>query len=186
MVQALKRRVIAETVVVDLKMRLLQYTILSLLFCACSSQKHAKELSDAQMEILNSIVGEKVYHKTIISEFDEPISNYVENNFLEFNLCFEGLGARRIEFSEEELKILKNQFDSQVKINLNRISPKLKQGATRKREEFKTVSISLPAVFRGDSLALYYISGRYGGEFSLLQKKSGTWQKACSSLVWIE
>jgi len=167
-------------------MRLLKFSILTFLVSACSSQKYARELSATQMEILNSVVSEKVYHRTIVSEFDEPISNYVENNFLDFNLCTEEFGSTKIKISKSELEFLKSNFDSQTSININRIIPKLRKRAVRKRQRFKTVSISLPVVFRGDSLGLYYTSGTYGGEFSLIQKKNNSWEKICSSLVWIE
>lgn len=143
-------------------------------------------MSQAQREILNTVGGEKIYFKTITSEFDEPISDYIDTNSLTFDLCSEEFRTGKIQFSEEEIKFLKSQFDLQVQINLNRISPKLNKKTSRKREEFITRNISLPVVFRGDTLALYYSSGRYGGQFNLLQKKSDTWQMACSSLVWIE
>lgn len=168
-------------------MRLLKISILSLLYYACSSQRYARELSVSQREILNSVVSEAVYHKTLISEFDKPISNYVETNFLEFDLCSsEEFRAKKIQLSEDEIKFLKSRFDSQKIINLNRLNPKLSNRAAQKRERFKTVSISLPVIFRGDSLGLYYVSGTYGGEFGLLQKKNNSWEKVCSSLVWIE
>lgn len=167
-------------------MRFLQFSILSLLLCACSSQKYAIQLTSEQREILNSIVGKKVHQKTIISEFDEPISKYVEDNFLAFNLCSKEFGSQKVQITDEELEYLKNQFDRQTIINLNRLNPKLRIRASRKRERFKSINISLPVVFRGDSLGLYYVSGTHAGEFSLLQKKNNNWEKACSSLVWIE
>ena len=167
-------------------MRLLKFSILSLLCYACSSQRYARELSVSQRQILNSLVSEKVYHKTIISEFDEPISNYIEDNFLSFNLCIEEFGAKKIIISDEELKFLKSRFDSQKIINLNKLNPKLSNRAAQKRVRFETLSISLPVIFRGDSLGLYYVSGTYGVEFGLLMKKNKSWEKVCSSLVWIE
>lgn len=44
----------------------------------------------------------------------------------------------------------------------------------------------MPVVFRNGSMALFYATGTYGGEFGLLQKKQGKWERICSSIVWIE
>jgi hypothetical protein len=50
----------------------------------------------------------------------------------------------------------------------------------------KSSVISLPILFRNNTMAIYYNTETSGGSLTLLQKRNSKWKIICSSSVWIE
>jgi len=148
---------------------------------SCSSKKLL--INKNQINVLNEVLyssNYNIYYKTIINDLNKPIKDYIIND-MEFQFC-ENAGITSIKPSE--IFFLKNQ--KLKTLNLYKLPLDLKGKITRKKKGFKTSYISIPILFRNNTMALYYITQRYGGSFMLLQKKKSKWVTLCSSQVWIE
>ncbi len=159
------------------------------LILSCSSTKEIFVVQEENLEVLNDIIGESnggIYYESIDSDLQKPIDSYVNKYLLEFYLCINDIDSSTTKISELEISYLKEQFSKHEIVRFDKLSAELKEKIVKNHERFKTVSISLPVVFRNGSMAIYYVSGTYGGGFNLLQKNNEKWNVICSNSVWIE
>jgi len=168
-------------------MRSIIYSIAATVILGCSSYKKLTARHKDNLSALESILRKSnggIYHRTIIQENQKPISLYVESYNFELNLCVPDADPASVYISDREFAFLKKEFSNQTVVKLDRLYPELRNKMIKKHQRFKTVSISMPVVFRNGSMAMYYATGTYGGEFGLLQNKQGKWERICSSIVW--
>lgn len=154
----------------------------------CTSNKNVINYDNNVTEVLHDIIKEankKTYYKTIIKDSGEPISSYVNNEYLEFYLCVSEIDSAII-IPKNEVVYLNQKFRQLTVARIDKILPKLNQNITRKKNELETSYISIPIFFRNNTMAIYYFRERYGAGFNLLQKKNEKWKKICSRTVWIE
>lgn len=158
-------------------------------FFSCSSKKGISKISEENSIVLNSILSNssgEIYYQTITEDVQKPLESYFEPYLLEFNLCNKNVDSSIVKISKQEMGFLKENFKNQSKIRIGGIHPEFKNKITKKKERLKTFYISMPVVFRNGTLAIYYISGTYGGGFNLLRKANSKWEMICSNSVWIE
>ncbi|MGG8498150.1 hypothetical protein ACQY1Q_17250 [Tenacibaculum sp. TC6] len=154
------------------------YLSICLMTISCSSNKLI--ISKDQTDILNEILYSSdynVYYKTIISDLNKPLEDYI-TSAMEFQFC------ENESIKPNEISFLKKQ--KLEVINLYKLPLNIKEKITRKKKDIKTSHISIPILFRNNTMALYYNTQRDGGSFMLLQKKETKWEIICSSLIWIE
>lgn len=166
----------------------LKIILLSIILSSCSSIEQIA-LKDAETKrILRNIVKNnpnKVYYKTITLDGDKPIVSYVNQEYLEFYLCKKGIDSV-IKIPKNEIKFIKEKFKTHKVLKLDKLLPKLKDKLSKKEEKLKTQYISIPVLFRNNTMALYYNLETYGGEFTLMQKNNGKWNVICGRSVWVE
>ncbi|WP_440120737.1 hypothetical protein [Tenacibaculum sp. Ill] len=149
-----------------------------LITISCSSKKLL--ISENQINVLNEILhssNNNIYYKTIVNDLEKPIEAYISNE-MEFQFCENEV------ITPDEISFLKKQQLEVV--NLYKLPLDIKEKVTRKKKDIETSHISVPILFRNNTMALYYNTQRYGGNFMLLKKEKSKWKVICSSLVWIE
>jgi hypothetical protein len=157
------------------------------IFFSCSPTKsNFIEQNIEEIEVLNEIVNENTYYKTIIKDLNKPIDFYVQKHFLQFNLCINDSLTNNIVLNEEDIMFIKQKFRNSRTFRIDNLNNKFKAKITKDKIRFKTNYISYPVIFRDDKLAIFYYSSTYGANFNLLKKISGKWKIVCSSQVWIE
>lgn len=150
---------------------------------SCSSVK--KPISKNQINVLNTILNSSkysIYYKTIINNgtnLRKPIEEYITKN-LEFQFCDFNF------VNESEILLLKKEFKKQKVENLYKLPLIYKNKLTKNKILYEASFISLPILFRNNTMAVYYNTQTYGGNLTLLQKKNSEWKIICSSSVWIE
>lgn len=155
---------------------------------SCSSTKKTTEMDIELKEVLEYIVkknSSEIYYKTIIRDVNKSIASYINEEYLEFYLCLKKIDSV-VKIPKKEIQYVKRKFKEQSIQNLNKLLPKLKNNIKKNREKFKTKYISMPVLFRSNTMALYYNLQEYGGEFTLLKKNNGKWEVICGRSVWIE
>ncbi len=170
-------------------MRKLLLILILISIISCSSKKGISKISVENIIVLNSILTNsngEIYYQTITEDLQKPLESYFEPYLLEFYLCNKGIDSSKVKITKQEIGFLKENFKNQAKNRISRINPEFKNKVTKKKERFKTIHISMPAVFRNGTMAIYYVSGTYGGGFNLLQKVNNKWEMICSNSVWIE
>ncbi|WP_428742302.1 hypothetical protein [Tenacibaculum sp.] len=164
-------------------------TIAVLIFItSCSSNKNTINKVNNEYEVLSYILKKSkgnIYYKTITEEGNIPIESYVKNRYLEFYLCSNGIYSP-IKIPKEEVVFLKQKVKSISVQRIDKLFPDLKDKTTKKKIRFKTSFISMPILFRNNTMAIYYATQTYGGEFKLLRKVNGEWETICANSVWIE
>jgi hypothetical protein len=157
-----------------------------LLFGCSSTKSNFTEQNIEEIIILNNIIKENTYYKTIIKDLNKPIDFYVQKHFLQFNLCVNDSLRNNIVLNEEDTIFIKQKFRNQKTLRIDHLNNEIKVKTTKDRIRFKTNYISLPVIFRDGKLAIFYNSSPYGSSFNLLKKIDGKWKIVCSSQVWIE
>lgn len=163
--------------------------LILIFFFNCSANQIVSEIDDDKINILNSILNKSnttVYYRTIIEDLNKPISFLLNQTTLNFNFCNKDIDPTRRVISDIEILFLKNKFKKQTTLKIDKINSTFKDKVTKKNERFKTTYITIPEVFRGGKMAIYYSNSTYGGEFTLLKKVNNKWEKICSSSVWLE
>ena len=163
--------------------------IISIIFLSCSSKKDLSGVQGENIEVLESILNKskgEIYYKTINTDLQKPIHTYIEAYLLEFYLCDKDVDTSSIHISIEEVGFLKRKFENHSIVRIDKLKSGFRSKITKKHKRFKTVSISIPVVFRNGTMAIYYMSGTYWGGFNLLQKRNNKWELICSNSVWIE
>ncbi|MDX6745505.1 hypothetical protein SHK09_01775 [Polaribacter sp. PL03] len=150
---------------------------------SCSS---AKEITDEnQINVLNTIIQSSkssIYYKTINNNgtsFKKPIEEYITDN-LEFQFCETYI------IKENDIVFLRKEFKKLKVKNLYKLPSIYKKNITKEKKSFETSFISIPILFRNNTMAIYYSTETYGGSLTLLQKRNSKWETICSSSVWIE
>lgn len=155
------------------------YLFLCISFISCSSQK--KIISQNEIDVLNEVLhssNNTIFYKTINKDLNKLINGFI-NNDIEFKFC-----EKEIIIEPSEISFLKNK---KLEIrNLRRLPLNFKQKLTKKKRKIETSHISMPLIFRNNTMAIYYNSETYGGSFILLNKKKSKWKILCTSQVWIE
>ncbi len=154
------------------------YLFICFITISCSSKRLL--IDENQIDVLNEVLKSSkynTYYKTIIKDLNKPIEDYITND-MEFQFC------ENDTIEPKEISFLKNQKLEIV--NLYRLPLSIKEKITKKKKGFETSFISMPILFRNNTMAIYYSTQRYGGSFMLLKKENSTWKIICSSLVWIE
>ena len=150
---------------------------------SCSSAK--KAISENQINVLNTIIQSSkysIYYKTINNNgtnLKKPIEKYITNN-LEFQFCEPDI------INENDIIFLRKEFERQKVKNLLKLPLINKKKLTKEKKRLETSFISLPILFRNNTMALYYNAQTYGGNLILLKKIKSKWEIICSSSVWIE
>ncbi|MGQ3678869.1 hypothetical protein [Tenacibaculum discolor] len=166
----------------------LKIIIVVIFMNSCSSYKEAADNMNAEYEVLSSVLKESsgnIYYKTIIEEGNIPIDSYVKDKYLEFYLCGKDVDSP-VKIPKEEVAFLKQKVKSVSVQRIDKLFPSLKEKTTKKKERLVTSFISMPILFRNNTMAIYYSTQTYGGEFKLLQKVNGEWETICANSVWIE
>ena len=155
-----------------------------LIIVGCSSViKDVKKTNDLQ-KIMYLITNKDVFYKSVIKDKKKPIYLFVQPNLLEFNLCdTNGLGE--IQLSNNEVEFIRDEYRIQRKVRLDKILNKNNYLSTNKLGN-ETKFITVPVIFRNNTMAIYYSYSKYGGGFNLLQKKDSNWQVVCSNAVYLE
>lgn len=169
-------------------LNVLKIIIVVIFMNSCSSYKEAADNMNAEYEVLSSVLKKSrgnIYYKTIIKEGDIALESYVKNKYLEFYLCIKGINTP-IKVSKEEVLFLKQKIKNISIQRIDKLFPSLKEKTTKKKERLVTSFISMPILFRNNTMAIYYSTQTYGGEFKLLQKVNGEWETICANSVWIE
>ena len=154
----------------------------------CSSKKSTINKVSNEHEVLSYILKKSsgnIYYKTIIEEGNIPIDSYVKDKYLEFYLCGKDVDSP-VKIPKEEVAFLKQKVKSVSVQRIDKLFPSLKEKTTKKKERLVTSFISMPILFRNNTMAIYYSTQTYGGEFKLLQKVNGEWETICANSVWIE
>ncbi|MEY8860826.1 hypothetical protein [Tenacibaculum singaporense] len=162
--------------------------IIVIFMSSCSSYREVVDNMNTEYEVLSSVLKESrgnIYYKTIIEEGNIPIESYIENKYLEFYLCSNGVDSP-VKIPKEEVAFLKQKVKSVSVQRIDKLFPNLKEKTTKKKERLVTSFISMPILFRNNTMAIYYSTQTYGGEFKLLQKVNGEWETICANSVWIE
>ena len=170
-------------------MRIFIIVIVLIITPSCSSTNELSKVQEESLEVLNDVIlksNGEIYYKSINSDRQEPISSYVQKYLLEFHLCVKDIDRSKTKISEQEVSYLHERFSNHKIVRLDKLSSEFSEKTVKKHKRFKTVSISLPVVFRNGTMAIYYVSGTYGGGFSLLQKSNNNWNIICGNTVWIE
>jgi hypothetical protein len=159
------------------------YVFFLFIIVSCSSNKVL--ISNNHIEVLNTILSSsrnKIFYKTIINDVNslkKPINEYIKDN-LQFQFCQSNI------ISEGEICFLRKKMKNLQTKSLLKLPLDYKNKLTKKKKEIEISFISIPILFRNNTMALYYNTQRYGGSFTLLQKKDSKWEIICSSSVWIE
>ena len=167
----------------ELNIKKLIFVFLCMVNLSCSSSK--KTISKNQVNVLNTILHSSeysIYYKTIINNgtsFKKPIEEYITDN-LEFQFCESDI------INKSEIVFLRKEFKNQKVKNLNKLQLNYSENLTKNKKIFETSFISIPILFRNNTMAIYYNTQTYGGNFTLLEKRDSEWKIICSSLVWIE
>lgn len=150
---------------------------------SCSSVKAT--ISENQIDVLNTIINSSkhnIYYKTIIdngTSLQNPIEDYITDN-LEFQFCDSNV------LNDTEIVFLRKEFKKQKKKNMFKLPLIKRENLTKEKKRLETSFISLPILFRNNTMAIYYNTQTYGGDFILLQKRNANWKVICSSSVWVE
>lgn len=166
----------------------LKIIIVVIFMNSCSSYREVVNNMNTEYEVLSSVLKESsgnIYYKTIIEEGNIPIDSYVKDKYLEFYLCGKDVDSP-VKIPKEEVTFLKQKVKSVSVQRIDKLFPNLKDKTTKKKTRFKTSFISMPILFRNNTMAIYYSTQTYGGEFKLLQKVNGEWETICANSVWIE
>lgn len=166
----------------------LKIIIVVIFMNSCSSYKEAADNMNAEYEVMSSVLKKSsgnIYYKTIIEEGNIPIDSYVKDKYLEFYLCGKDVDSP-VKIPKEEVAFLKQKVKSVSVQRIDKLFPSLKEKTTKKKERLVTSFISMPILFRNNTMAIYYSTQTYGGEFKLLQKVNGEWETICANSVWIE
>ena len=166
----------------------LKIIIVVIFMNSCSSYKEAADNMNAEYEVMSSVLKKSrgnIYYKTIIKEGDIALESYVKNKYLEFYLCGKDVDSP-VKIPKEEVAFLKQKVKSVSVQRIDKLFPSLKEKTTKKKERLVTSFISMPILFRNNTMAIYYSTQTYGGEFKLLQKVNGEWETICANSVWIE
>lgn len=148
--------------------------------CATTKQIHPNQIDVLDALLRNST--NKVYYKTLVTDgtsLMKPIATFITDN-LEFQFCDEVI------IEESEIIFLKQEFKKLNVVNLYNVSKASSNKLTKQKIQYKTSFISLPILFRNNTMALIYTTQTYGNSFLLLQKEKDKWNVKCSSLITIE
>lgn len=162
--------------------------ILLLLIVNCSLKRTTIEKFSNEYEVLNHILKNSngnIYYKTIVKDGEVPIESYVKDEFLEFYLCGSEVDSP-VKIDKKSINLLKENFKKLRVERLDKLFPLLANRVVKKKVRLKTSFITVPALFKNNTMAIYYSTQTYGGEFKLLKKINGKWKTICSNSVWIE
>lgn len=150
---------------------------------SCSSAKEI--INENQINVLNKIIQSSkfsIYYKTVDNNgtsLKKPIEEYITND-LEFQFCESNI------INENDIVFLRKEFKRQKIKNLYKLPLIYRKNLTKEKKRFETSFISIPILFRNNTMAIYYNTQTYGGSLTLLQKINSKWEIICSSSVWIE
>ena len=161
---------------------------LLLLIINCSSKRIITEKFSNEYEVLNHILKNSngnIYYKTVVKDGEIPVESYVKDEFLEFYLCGSEVDSP-VKIDKKSINLLKENFKNLRVERLDKLLPVLANKTIKKKVRLKTSFITTPVLFKNNTMAMYYSTQTYGGEFKLLQKMNGKWKTICSNSVWIE
>ncbi len=154
----------------------------------CFQKPNSHKFKDERYDILNLVLDKTkfgdVYYKTINKDSEKPIENYLDREV--FDSCICSMNNNSFNLDDKEIDFIKKQFKNQKIIDLSKIHFLSKKRLTKRRDKRNTYFISMPILFRNNTMAIYYTLQADGGYFTIVQKDGKKWDIVCSCSAWIE